>query len=119
MDMREKVARAIWRASVGRGSWSQWDSFTEDSWGRVKSLAQADAAIEAMQEPTQAAPGHIEVRQNENGSLDEIVATGAEVHLEQMDGNAWWMSIEAGGRTIHVNLTTRRAVITGRCDYVG
>src|ERR1035441_8082556 len=31
-------------------------------------------------------------------ALDEVVATGADVHLEQMDHDSWWMGIEAGGK---------------------
>lgn len=61
----------------------------------------------------------LEVRRDEDGSLDEIVATGASIHLEQMGGNSWWMSIEAGGRHVHVNLTTPRTVINARCEDVG
>lgn len=60
----------------------------------------------------------IEVRRNEDGALDEIVATGATVHLEQMADTNWWMSIKAGGREVHVNFWTPRAVIRGRCEDV-
>jgi hypothetical protein len=38
-------------------------------------------------------------------ALDEIVATGADVHLEQMDHDRWWMGIEAGGRYFHLNFS--------------
>jgi len=40
-------------------------------------------------------------------ALDEIVASGATVHLEQMDHDAWWMGIEAGGKYFHLNFTLR------------
>jgi hypothetical protein len=30
--------------------------------------------------------------------LDEVVATGAHVHLEQMDRNKWWIGIQSGGK---------------------
>jgi hypothetical protein len=36
-------------------------------------------------------------------ALDEIVATGASVHLEQMHHDTWWMGIEAGGKYFHLN----------------
>ena len=58
----------------------------------------------------------LEIRRNDDGTLDEIVATGASVHLEQMGGNHWWMSIEAGSRCVHVNLTTAKATIRAECD---
>ena len=38
-------------------------------------------------------------------ALDEVVATGADVHLEQMDHDQWWMGIEAGGRHFHLNFS--------------
>jgi hypothetical protein len=36
-------------------------------------------------------------------SLDEIVARGALVHLEQMSHDHWWMGIEAGKNYFHLN----------------
>jgi hypothetical protein len=38
-------------------------------------------------------------------ALDEVVATGAAIHLEQMDHDQWWMGIEAGGRYFHLNFS--------------
>jgi len=35
--------------------------------------------------------------------LDEIVADGASVHLEQMSHDQWFMGIEAGGKYFHLN----------------
>lgn len=51
-EMLERVARAIWQESVGRNQWSDWDTFSPDAWGRVRSIAQACAAIEAMRNIT-------------------------------------------------------------------
>ena len=53
-EMVERVARAIYRESVGSAQWEAWETFTPDAWGRVKSMAQARAAIKAMREPTEA-----------------------------------------------------------------
>jgi len=36
-------------------------------------------------------------------ALDEIVARGAFVHLEQMAHDHWWLGLEAGGRHFHLN----------------
>jgi hypothetical protein len=36
-------------------------------------------------------------------ALDEIVAEGASIHLEQMSHDQWWMGIEAGGKYFHLN----------------
>jgi hypothetical protein len=36
-------------------------------------------------------------------ALDEIVASGASVHLKQMAHDHWWMSIDAGGKYFHLN----------------
>lgn len=38
-------------------------------------------------------------------ALDEIVARGAFVHLEQMSHDQWWMSIRAGGKDCHLWFT--------------
>lgn len=43
-----------------------------------------------------------EIRLNADGTLDEIVASNALFHLEQMDSNAWWLSVEAGGKRVDV-----------------
>ena len=36
-------------------------------------------------------------------ALDEIVAEGAFVHLEQMCHDHWWMGIRSGGKYFHLN----------------
>ena len=36
-------------------------------------------------------------------ALDEIVADGAVVHLEQMSHDHWWMGLRAGGKYFHLN----------------
>ena len=36
-------------------------------------------------------------------ALDEIVAAGASVHLEQMAHDHWWMGLGAGGKYFHLN----------------
>ena len=50
--------------------------------------------------------------------LDEVVARNANVHLEVMADNAWWLSIESGGQVVHVNFGTKRAKITGFAEVV-
>ena len=50
-EMVERVARAIYRESVGPAQWEAWETFAPDAWGRVRSMAQARAAIEAMRAP--------------------------------------------------------------------
>jgi hypothetical protein len=58
----------------------------------------------------------IEIRRDEDGSLDEIVAHDVAIHLEQMSDTHWWMSIEKAGRLYHLNLTARRAKITATVE---
>ena len=36
-------------------------------------------------------------------ALDEIVAKGAMIHLEQMSHEHWWIGIESGGKYFHLN----------------
>jgi hypothetical protein len=45
-------------------------------------------------------------------ALDEIVADGASIHLEQMAHNHWWMGIEAGGQYFHLNISTREGLLS-------
>ncbi len=52
----------------------------------------------------------IEVRNNDDGTLDEIVGHGADVHLEQMDNGCWWLSISEGSRVVHVYLLSRSVI---------
>jgi hypothetical protein len=40
-------------------------------------------------------------------ALDDIVADGASIHLEQMSHDHWWMAIEAGGKYFHLNFAVR------------
>ena len=40
-------------------------------------------------------------------ALDEIVARGASLHLEQMSHDHWWMGIEAAGKYFHLNIALR------------
>ena len=49
----------------------------------------------------------IEIRLNDDGSLDEVVAGNAWFHLEQLNDNLWWMAITKGGETVHVKLFAR------------
>jgi hypothetical protein len=46
--------------------------------------------------------------QNPTGDLDEIVATGADVHLERMSDQEWVLIVNEGKRQLIVNLTTKR-----------
>jgi hypothetical protein len=45
-------------------------------------------------------------------ALDEIVAEGATIHLEQMNHDAWWMGINAGGKYFHLNFGIRDGRLT-------
>jgi hypothetical protein len=40
---------------------------------------------------------------DDRAALDEIVASGASIHLEQMSHDRWFMGIEAGGKYFHLN----------------
>lgn len=58
-----------------------------------------------------------EIRRNEDGSLDEIVAYDSFVHLEQMDTGHWWLGITLpDGKIIHTHLTSR-GKITANTEY--
>ena len=38
-------------------------------------------------------------------AFDEVVANGANVHVEQMDHDQWWMGIQSGGKDLHLWFT--------------
>ena len=46
-------------------------------------------------------------------ALDEIVARGASVHLEQMAHDHWWMGLEAGGMHFHLNFGVQDGRLCG------
>ena len=55
----------------------------------------------------------IEIRLNDDGTLDEIVGRDVSFHLEQTADTQWWMVLYEEGKTggVHVRLTTARAKI--------
>ncbi len=55
-------------------------------------------------------PSPIEIRNHANGRLDEIVARGANVHLEQIDSNYWWMGLQLAGRYFHVRFSSAKGI---------
>ncbi len=60
-----------------------------------------------------------EIRYTDANELDEVVASNVKFfHLEQMDDGHWWMKLDlGGGKTIDINLHTRRnAKIIGRAE---
>ncbi len=52
-----------------------------------------------------------EVRPNDDGTLDEIVATGVDLHIEQLSDNQWWIGITKGDESQRVVFWTDRAHI--------
>lgn len=74
----------------------------------IKHAKRQQAEIERLR----AAQPHVATRTefNRDGTLDEIVALGAFVHLEQMDSNQYWLMITAGD-TDHVIWLTARGKI--------
>lgn len=53
-----------------------------------------------------------EIRNNLDGTLDEVVAKGCHFHLEQMDDGHWWIGIDLpDGQLIHINLTSNAKIL--------
>lgn len=52
-----------------------------------------------------------EVRTNDDGTLDEVVASGVDLHIEQLSANQWWMGITKDGKRQVVVFSTDRATI--------
>ncbi len=60
--------------------------------------------------PVYGDPLDLEVRLNDDQSLDEIVGAGV-FHLEQMDDNHWWLRLADGsGKVVTVHLFARGAI---------
>lgn len=57
-----------------------------------------------------------EVRTNDDGTLDEIIATGVSVHIEQMSDTQWWMCLEKKGRRQRVVFFTDREHIAAMTE---
>lgn len=51
-----------------------------------------------------------EVRHNKNGTLDEVVAHNAYVHLEQMDDDQWWLLVKSGGEEVRLWFSSKKKV---------
>ena len=60
-----------------------------------------------------------EIRDCEDGTLDEVFAYPQSVHVEKMDRDHWWIGITLGsGDTIHVNFTSKKAIkATAESDF--
>jgi hypothetical protein len=63
-----------------------------------------DAPRPSTGRPGDCPPDLIEVRRNDDGSLDEIVAENCFVHLEQMDERHFWLGVSKEGYRQSVNL---------------
>ena len=59
---------------------------------------------------------HVDLITGETGVLDEVIARNADVHLEAMADNHWWLLVTAGGKSVHVNFGTKRAKISGHAE---
>ena len=56
----------------------------------------------------------IEIRRNKDGSLDEIVAQGCDIHLEQMSNSHWWMGITLDdGSAYSVEFDATHEIVVG------
>ena len=52
----------------------------------------------------------MEIRRNPDGTVDEIVAHGATVHLEQMDSGLWFLYVEQDGQEARCFLASKRKI---------
>ena len=62
-----------------------------------------------------------EVRCNDDGRVDEVVAKCRHFHLEQMNTNAWWIGVVLpNGETLHVDIMADKGLrIVVREDWSG
>jgi hypothetical protein len=58
-----------------------------------------------------------EIRRNPDGSIDEIVATGVDIHLEQMTKGGWYLNITSGDETTQLYLSSKKRIsVTNPAD---
>lgn len=61
-----------------------------------------------------------EIRYDDGGGLDEVVLRHVEfVHLEYMDGNHVWLRLDRPDGSVVIDLTTKRAKISGHVQTEG
>ena len=60
-----------------------------------------------------------EIRRNPDGTIDEIVATGVDIHLEQMDKGDWYLNITDGEATTQIYFASKKRIhVTDPADVV-
>ena len=48
------------------------------------------------------------IREGEDGTLDEFIASNADIHFEAMSSNQWWIGVTLpDGRVFHINCGAR------------
>lgn len=110
--LANKIARIIELAAIRHGADPGALEGTLEDASDILSLIRP--AFEAQQAKlAQAVEAKVEIRRNDDGTIDEVVASGSSVHLEQLDkgswhlgiysaaGDAWqfWLSTDKPGRT--------------------
>ena len=58
----------------------------------------------------------IELRPDERGDFDEVVADRAKVHIEMMDDKTLWMSIRSGKKEYHIWVSAKSTLRIGVND---
>jgi hypothetical protein len=78
----------------------------------ISTVRSTGHAHESRHRPQSRNQRHVEIRRNADGSLDEIVGTNVNVHLEQMAKNAWWMGVSGAddSHVIHVNFYSKQRI---------
>ena len=98
----EHIKRAAW-ADCGHNGFYLSCIPCHKNW-LISELEQAQERVRELERPPS-----VEIRRNEDGSLDEVVTrVGGKCvfHLEQMDTNHWWM--ETCGT--HVDFHSRKTI---------
>jgi hypothetical protein len=76
--------------------------------GNTEGMRALHAELAELRARLAACEKGFEVRCNEDGTLDEVVGSGT-VHLEQMNGDHWWLGFGIGPM-LHVNLHARSKI---------
>lgn len=103
---RQNWGSRDWHAHIGPSTQILWHTFTRD---QREAIGTDAAKKQSANLPNDKC---LKIRLNQDGSLDEIVARNAFSHIEKMDKNKWWFSIEQNGKQVDVWLEARGKITT-------
>lgn len=88
----------------------------------IDSLADVVTERRGLKQPDVSCLRHadfVEVRTNDDGTLDEVIARDCYVHIEQLSASSWWIGLSKNGEHQHTVIYTDRARVAGMTEWAG